>query len=145
MYSRTILKIIGLFLLTFTCQNTMAAPPSPIKISTVKQLNSLKSKLSSEKQLIKKLHQVNGFIKNIKELRSRHGRQSELEEVFLDRLIDGLKSLPEAKEFKLENCRNYKANMLFQFDPRQEDEPKEPGTKEAFEILTILCSKGSTK
>lgn len=145
MYSRTIFKIIGLFLLTLALQSTLAANHGAIRIKALKQFATLKSKIHSEKQLYKKLNQLQRFTKDIEGLRAKSGRQSEVDEIFLDRLIEGLNLIPEAKDFKFENCPKYKANLIFQFDPQQEDEPKEPGTKDAFEILTILCARSSTK
>lgn len=88
-------------------------------------------------------------LKEIPELRARLKRhkdsfplQSDLDEGSMRRIDETLELLPEASAFDKSNCREYKLEILAQFDPKAPNEiPTHPSVRRVFDILDIICRK----
>jgi predicted nuclease with TOPRIM domain len=88
-------------------------------------------------------------LKEIPDLRNRLKRhrdsfplQSDLDDGSMRRIEETLELLPESSTFDKSNCRNYKLEILAQFDPKAPNEiPTHPSVRRVFNILELICKK----
>ena len=117
-----------------------------------RQSNTVKQKVSQlVKQTIddiKKIKKVDDrvainqkLIQSIREARLSVGLQTPEDEFYLDMLVDTLKAIPVASNFKLESCGEYKSEILRLFDPKSEGKTEHPPVNQGLEVLKNICAK----
>lgn len=68
--------------------------------------------------------------------------QSDLDDGSMRRIAETLELLPESSNFDSSNCRDYKLEILAQFDPKAPNEiPTHPSVRRVFNILDAICRK----
>jgi hypothetical protein len=98
-----------------------------------------------------RLHKISAqqALQEIPDLRNRLKRhkdsfplQSDLDDGSMRRIEETLELLPESSTFDKSNCRNYKLEILAQFDPKAPNEiPTHPSVRRVFNILELICKK----
>lgn len=104
-----------------------------------KEIINLKKDLKMKNNNKDRFVLLNKSINKINTARKKTVRQSEVDENYMDLLMASLNHIPAEKSFKKSDCLSYKNALLFQLDPLSEATPSEPGVKEGFEVLEILC------
>lgn len=104
-----------------------------------KEIVKLKTDLNNKKSNKERFLLLSSSVKKINSVRKKFTRQSEVDENYMDLLMAALNHIPTEKSFKKEDCHSYKNALLFQLEPLSEEKPSEPGVKEGFEVLEILC------
>ena len=133
MYSR-ILFVVGVVFLLQAC--TRPSGRQQIE-ENFKEMTSEIQKQSLEDSW----KTLDTFEAKVTEVRKSKPRQSEDDEIYLDRLMFGLKEIPRGTKMTEEQCVKLSAKMISDFDPTSTPDNRHPALSKALDVLDTLCEK----
>lgn len=133
MYSR-ILSFIGVALVFAGCTR----PASRDQVE--KDFAEMKSEVATQ-SLEQSWKTIDSFESKIKDFRASKPRQSEDDEIYMDRLMLGLKEIPRGSKLTDQQCANLEVKMIADFDPTSTPENRHPALVKVLEVVQSLCDK----
>lgn len=147
--SQALIFVIGVFLLACATQAKMTKVDSAKVSEKISTKNTfVKPQLESRIQQLEEDSKGNSIDyswkslsrleADIKALRSDSGRQLEQDEIYVETVMMVIKEIPRRKEFKKENCDQYRRRILSEYDPQHETKPSAAVSK-GLQVLDIFC------
>ena len=100
----------------------------------------LQKELATAKNNKDKFRALDHSLAQIRVLRENTAPQGAVDESHMDLMVSILESLPKERQFKKKECGVYENDLVTNYEPTLEDEPKEPAVKPAWDFLKSVCN-----
>lgn len=150
MYGKSILAVLGLFLLSgfgyykhadyeggSAFVYTLTASKD-VSTDVTRKIESLPAELTKLKTAEQKVEKIRDTLAWIEALRKVSGTQSMSREVSMDYLIEPLQAFVQS-EYRADNCPYFKTYINSQYEPSEDGEVSHPSLKRAQRVIASVC------